>query len=125
VKVEFALRARLDLIEIGDYLERVASKRTALRWLRVWRQRRSAWLSILKQAPKIPTLAVAEGLWCDRTWSSIALRPATLSASFASCMARAICLLFLDKKSTHKRGVFRSLAPSHYPLDPPVRHQPD
>jgi toxin ParE1/3/4 len=33
VKVELALRARLDLIEIGDYLERVASRRTALRWV--------------------------------------------------------------------------------------------
>jgi toxin ParE1/3/4 len=33
VRVEIAPRARLDLIEIGDYLERVAGKRTALRWV--------------------------------------------------------------------------------------------
>jgi plasmid stabilization system protein ParE len=33
MKVELAPRARLDLIEIGDYLERVAGKRTALRWV--------------------------------------------------------------------------------------------
>jgi toxin ParE1/3/4 len=33
MKVELAPRARLDLIEIGDYLERVASARTALRWV--------------------------------------------------------------------------------------------
>ena len=33
MKVEFARRARRDLIEIGDYLERVASRRTALRWM--------------------------------------------------------------------------------------------
>jgi len=33
VKVEIAPRARRDLIEIGDYLERVAGSRTALRWM--------------------------------------------------------------------------------------------
>jgi toxin ParE1/3/4 len=33
VKVEITRRARIDLIEIGDYLERVASRRTALRWM--------------------------------------------------------------------------------------------
>jgi toxin ParE1/3/4 len=33
VRVEFAPRARLDLIEIGDYLETVAGKRTASRWV--------------------------------------------------------------------------------------------
>lgn len=33
MKVELAPRARLDLIEIGDYLERVAGRRTAHRWV--------------------------------------------------------------------------------------------
>jgi toxin ParE1/3/4 len=33
VKVEIAPQARIDLIEIGDYLERVASRRTASRWV--------------------------------------------------------------------------------------------
>jgi toxin ParE1/3/4 len=33
VKVEITAKARLDLIDIGDYLERVASRRTALRWV--------------------------------------------------------------------------------------------
>jgi toxin ParE1/3/4 len=31
--LEFAPRARRDLIEIGDYLEAVASKQIALRWV--------------------------------------------------------------------------------------------
>jgi toxin ParE1/3/4 len=31
--VQVAPRARLDLIEIGDYLEHVAGKRTAARWV--------------------------------------------------------------------------------------------
>jgi len=33
LKVELTRRARRDLIEIGDYLERVAGRRTALRWV--------------------------------------------------------------------------------------------
>lgn len=33
MKVELARRARRDLLEIGDYLERVASRRTAFRWV--------------------------------------------------------------------------------------------
>lgn len=33
MKFEIAPQARLDLIEIGDYLERVAGKRTARRWV--------------------------------------------------------------------------------------------
>lgn len=33
MKVEFAPRARIDLVEIGDYLERVAGKRTARKWV--------------------------------------------------------------------------------------------
>lgn len=33
MKVEITRRARIDLIEIGDYLERVASRPTALRWI--------------------------------------------------------------------------------------------
>ena len=33
MKVEITRRARIDLVEIGDYLERVAGKRTALRWV--------------------------------------------------------------------------------------------
>lgn len=33
MKVEITRRARIDLIEIGDYLERVAGKRIAFRWV--------------------------------------------------------------------------------------------
>lgn len=33
MKVELTRRARADLIAIGDYLERVAGRRTALRWV--------------------------------------------------------------------------------------------
>jgi toxin ParE1/3/4 len=33
MRVQLAPRARLDLIHIGDYLERESGKRTALRWL--------------------------------------------------------------------------------------------
>lgn len=33
MRVEFAPRARLDLIEIAEHLERVAGKRTAVRWI--------------------------------------------------------------------------------------------
>ena len=33
MKVEITAKARLDLIDIGDYLERVASRPTALRWV--------------------------------------------------------------------------------------------
>lgn len=33
MKVEITRRARVDLVEIGDYLQRVAGWRTALRWV--------------------------------------------------------------------------------------------
>jgi hypothetical protein len=93
VKVEITRRARIDLIEIGDYLERVAGRRTALRW--VVRLEAKA---LALAARRIPNWAGTGGWSCGLISSSIALY---LAASFAlpeSCTARAISPPCLRKK---------------------------
>lgn len=57
MKVEFARRARLDLIEIGDYLESSAGRRTARRWVERLEARAMSLTSQPHAGAEIPGLA--------------------------------------------------------------------